>query len=684
MCRAVLITFLFLAVTIFAKIPVACGAQVLDAFFVADRPFPEFVHYWSDLAPEEWSTAAERESRRTLGGYIHVYVRNDAADRVSIEDVCLQGISLKQAIAFSGQRKFKKVAQAASIFFSKLSDSERGVLVAAGEPVWYKIDPITVESGNTAGVVIRLRQQPATPSIDVTLKLNSGNLDVSVVTSPRTSLVKSLSFGSGLKEAYCYLEKGDGVSSVKQILLDGRDITADCTIASDPNIRILPVVCRLSDPLKRGSFHTFTAVLSDGSKATAGLRCWDTELFYGIWGARSGRSGDVALARRFIDELAEHNINGHMITIASDAVREYMNSPEGRRHMEQLGIRRVVMDPANELKAAAYYLADEPDTADYKVEGVPPGSKIGCLGQGLIQRAHELRSIDSSTPNMLNVDMTFKPDNWYTYGQLPDIFAADPYFQSHLADVYYRKPYRIPAYTKATEVYAVASCAYSACAPKPLHIILNSTQVVQSDWKFRFATPVEKRIEVYYALAAGAKAVSYWWFVPLSARGVGSNGLGADTPEARALWREIGLLGAEVRTIGSLISRSCPAEVHVETDHRLWVKSLISGTDTALFLVVNDDYACDRVGTVIKLVDEAKLKISLPKWLIPTAVFEVSCDGVSDVKWQAEGSNLAVDLGRVNVTRLIVVTSNSALRGELQEIYQSKFAQNVAKLRSKQ
>ena len=45
-----------------------------------------------------------------------------------------------------------------------------------------------------------------------------------------------------------------------------------------------------------------------------------------------------------------------------------------------LGIGRVVNDSGKVKSPVAYYLADEPDTADYKVQGVPAQSKIGCLG----------------------------------------------------------------------------------------------------------------------------------------------------------------------------------------------------------------------------------------------------------------------------------------------------------------
>jgi len=371
-----------------------------------------------------------------------------------------------------------------------------------------------------------------------------------------------------------------------------------------------------------------------------------------------------------------------MVSVGSEAVRVFMISEEGRKMLDSLGIRRVVGDRGKTETPAAYYLADEPDTADFKVTGVPAHAKIGCIAQGLLQRAYELRESDPAIPNMTNLDQTFKPDNWYTYGQLPDIFAADPYYQSRLAEVYRTRPHLLPIYTKATFIEAVASICQSACAPKPLHIILNSVQSVRGDWKFRFATPEEKRIEVYYALGSGAKAISYWWFVPLSGKGTGANGLGANTPEAAALWREIGLLGAEARTAGPIITTSCPTNLSIEAPGRLWVRSLVAGLDTIVILCVNDDYANDRLGTVFRPVEKAKVSVSLPAWLDSKSVFEITYAGTQDLASERAGSKINLDLGTVNVCRLVVITSEVGLRERLQKLYAGKFAANVAKLTS--
>jgi len=421
----------------------------------------------------------------------------------------------------------------------------------------------------------------------------------------------------------------------------------------------------------------------DGTSSTAGIRAYADEFTYGVWGAKPGNPTDLDLGRAHVIDMGLHNINMQMEIIASDAVRAFMKSEAGVRMMESLGIRMILGEAAKaKSPPLAWYLADEPDTADFKVEKLPPESRIGAIGQGLILRADELGQVDPTVPSMLNVDMTFKPENWYVYGQLPDIFAADPYMQTRLAQAYFSRPGTIPQYSKATFVYAVGSVCRSSCAPKPLHLMLNCTKLVKGDKVFRFATPEEKRIEVYYALAAGATSLSYWWLVPVAEGSDGSSGCMADEPAAKALWDAIGLLGAEVRTAGPILTRSCPADIPVTASKWLWTRTLIAGTDTMVLLVVNDNYASDRSGIVIEPVENAEVHVTLPAWLSPRSVFEVSYRGIGDVKYDQSGSKLDLHLGKLDVTRMVVITADPELRSKLQIRYDSEFAANVRKLTS--
>lgn len=215
-----------------------------------------------------------------------------------------------------------------------------------------------------------------------------------------------------------------------------------------------------------------------------------------------------------------------------------------------------------------------------------------------------------------------------------------------------------------------------ACAPKPLHLILNSVHHIEEGEPFRFATPQEKRVEVYYALAAGAKGLSYWWYTPIPPY----LGVGADDPQARALWREIGLLGAEVRTAGPVLVRSCPASLPVAGSRRLWVRSLLAGLDTVVLICVNEDYASDRVGTVVRPLEQAVVTFRLPAWLRPQEILEITHRGIQPISWEREGKKLKLYLGRVELTRLVLITSDHSLPHHLQRLYDTQFAPKIQRL----
>ncbi len=648
--------------------------EVMDAYWRPDQPFPDFARFWGD------STGPDSEVKRQLGGTLHIYLRNTGDQPLTIGDASLEGFSLKQAIAYSDQRKFKGVAYAASIYFSKLPVADREKLIALGEPVWWKAEPGSVKPGESAQIIIRMRRTPPRKAVRVGLSLANGpELSVTVPVGDKHPSIVGAGFPTGLDQVCLYFrhpEKGEAPSTV---LMDGVDITAQCSIGIDPNLDTAPVVAKLKAPLARGSFHCFQGVYADGSKATAGLRAFDDDLGYGLWGAKPGKEDDLAVGREHVLDMGTHCINVQMPILGSAAVAKFMSTEEGVKLMDTLGIRRLLDEPEKSQSRFAFYLADEPDTADFKVKDVPGSSKVGCLGQGLLERAYSLREIDPLTPNMVNVNMTFKPDNWYTYGQLPDYFAADPYYQTRLAEAYWKKPNTIPMYSKCTFVNAVASICSSACAPNPLHIMLNSTCRQTKERKFRFGTREEKRIEAYYALAAGAKQISYWWFLPSKPGTDSSNGCGADDPAAKALWNEIGLLGAEIRTAGPIIERSCPIALDVKASGKLWVRTLAAGTNTLVALCVNDDYTNDDKGTNIQPVTNAEVGIDLPSWLKPVDVFEIDCKGTHDVTWQGS-DRLNVSLGTLKVTRMIVITSDKGLRASTQKLYDAKFAANVSKL----
>ena len=83
---------------------------------------------------------------------------------MTVQDVNFNGFSLAQILVLHFQVVKR---QPASIWLDGLAQADLNTLVAAGEPVWYKIDPATIAPGGTSHIVVRLRMTPTIPSINL-------------------------------------------------------------------------------------------------------------------------------------------------------------------------------------------------------------------------------------------------------------------------------------------------------------------------------------------------------------------------------------------------------------------------------------------------------------------------------------------------------------------------------------
>jgi hypothetical protein len=487
-------------------------------------------------------------------------------------------------------------------------------------------------------------------------------------------------FSSDLTRAYLYWRRSPGGGVPTTILCDDVNVTATATTVGDPAVNLAASILQFSPPLTAGSFHVFQGVYSDGTTATAGLRAWNNEFIYGTWGAKNGADDDYAAAQAWIDDATNHSVNALVVQLGSAALGDYLKTVSGRQYAADHGYGFVIDDIGKWAceNPLLWFIRDEPDAADSRVTGIPGDKVVGSLAQMAVQRGEELRASYPAAPTVLNLDMTYKPFNWYNYGQVADVTMSDPYYQARLREALWGASSRIPLYSKATYVYAVAQVAQSSCEPNPLHIILYSCEYRDTDLgrTFPFPTPQSKRIEVYYALAGGAKGLSYWWYLP----GTPSNGLGAGSATALALWREIGLLGAEVRTAAPLLVAGCPASLPIQTGTGLWVRSLLVGSNTVVLLAVNDQYYNDEQGCHYTPVANASVTMTLPNWIGSPTTFEISAGGICDVASQVSGSQLQLSLGTVDLTRMIVVTSDTQLKSTIQQRYAQEVRPRVCSI----
>jgi hypothetical protein len=639
----------------------AASAQVtlLGVQYRPDQAFPEYECFWNS-----WQYPGPCMTSSPMGATMHMYLRNNGSSTVTVQDMTLAGLSLKTCLVEQVQADSRHPY---SIWFATLTPTQLQTLLNAGEPVWYKADPPTIAPGGTAQVMVRLRSVPVTSTVNIAAVHSAGTTSATVTVAADAPQVTSVGFSSDLTKVYLYWRRSDGTAPTS-IYMDGTNVTASTTTVSDSTVGVATSVLQLAQPLSAMSFHVFQGVYADAKKATAGLRAWVNDFIYGTWGAQPGDDGDLDAARAWIDDATNHSVNSLVVTLGSSALGDLLKTVSGRQYAADRGYGFVIdyIDKWACQNPRMWFIRDEPDCADSRVQNLPGNKLVGSLAMSCVERGEELRADYPLAPTTLNIDSTYTPYNWYNYGQVPDVFMTDPYYQARLRETYWIAPTQIPLYEKATYIYAVSQIAQSSCAPNPLHVVLYSCEYIDpSGAIFPFPTPESKRIEVYYALAAGAKGFSYWWYLP----GRPSNGLGDGGPEAQALWREIGLLGAELRTAAPLLVTSCPSTMTTQATSGIWVRPLLVGNDTVVLLVVNAQYYNDESGCHYTPVSNATVTLTLPPWLASSSAFEIAASGVTNVNTQINDNQLQVNLGTVNISRMIVVTSNALLQDSITDRY---------------
>lgn len=678
-----IVTSLFLIALLAAQQQCCQAAGRLHAVaaqFVADTPYPQYTPGWYEGWPVEDANGRKVQYARPgmpVGGYLHAFFANRTKSAIRASDILLNGVSVTAGLGRSEDTSVDM--HGASLRLSKLPRQKVSVLEEAGEPVWWKAEPHVVAPGAMGEIVVRLRRKPSVRDLRLEIQSSAGNLRLTADPGLESPRFASITFSPECDEAFLYLRhpSGRGVRPSK-LFLDGVDVTASCRFAVDRSVSlthialdVTPSLSMMSSRLPMMSYHQFKAVYSDGTEAISGARAFGTEFVYGAWGSASRGTTPAEIAKDYLTDFRNHNINAHMGMYAGDS-KPFMESDEGWDYLASIGMRQMATWQGNARNPVCYFLLDEPDAQDYNFDDLPPLQRLGMMGQPLVERMQELRDKDATTPILLNIDNTYKPDNWYTYARLADVPCADPYYTVPSGRVPMRTPEQIAFHIKPTYVAAVSEIFNRASEPKPMHIILFSTG--DDTQQGRFPTPEEKRMEVYYALGEGAKGLSFWWYTP------GGGGCGSAAPGAKALWREIGLLGAETRLVGAMVTRGCPIRLPATTSDPMWVRTVASGAETLLLFIVNDDVVCDRAGTAVRPVADARITVRLPSWLEAVDAFQVTSDGPADVTWQRRGDSVVIRLGELRVGAMVVVTADTDLRGVMGEQYRREFAERVQAL----
>ncbi|MEI8044140.1 MAG: carbohydrate binding domain-containing protein, partial [Verrucomicrobiota bacterium] len=637
--------------------------EVLGVQYQQDNPYPEFncwYHYGN--YPTSCGTVI-------TGCNVHVFLKNTGSSPVAINDVTLAGYSLNAIL-----KRNANFHDANSIYF--YWDDPPQDILNAGEPVWFRPDPNPIPAGGVARVVVRLRSVPLTRPVSLGVITSAGTATANVPVNAGDPVLASVGFSPDRTRVYLHWRRGGGAAPAT-VWLDGTNVTSLTTTVGDPSVSFAASVIRLAAPLANMSYHVFQGGYSDGKTATGALRVWVNRFIYGTWAARTIPDGDLAAARAWVDDCEDRGVNAVVMNMGSGGLADFLGTSEGRSYAEAHDYGYVKDDNAWGTNPRMWFIDDEPDIEEGNIEcgtgmRIPCGGghTTGVLGLHLLEYGETLRAMNPSAPTTINLDGNFKPDGWYAYGQLADVMMMDSYYEQEMAGNHWYHPERDPLYTKPTSIYAAAIATTTAAEPNPMHMILYSCEYkdmsLGSIWPF--PTPVSKRIQAYYALAGGAKGMAYWWYKS----GYPFNGLNDGGPEAQALWKEIGLVGNEIKAAQPLLATSHPVTATTSPGAGVWAKTLAAGVDSLIVLAVNDQFYNDSTGTHLTPVSNASVAVTLPSWLQPSpTAFEITPGGLKPVTTQINGSQLQISLGTLQVTRMIVLTRDPQLLSTLQQRYEA-------------
>ena len=251
----------------------------------------------------------------------------------------------------------------------------------------------------------------------------------------------------------------------------------------------------------------------------------------------------------------------------------------------------------------------------------------------------------------LNIDSTYIPDNINMYAKIGDVVSRSTYTQSHGRDPFF--------------VYNTGYLLKRAAAPR-IPYILPDCAWIEETGLGRPVEPGEARLKAHYALAAGAKGLTWWAWDPVPQT------IKHGCRESPALLAEMKRLHREIQTLQPLLSISEPLpETWAESDNEhLWTKTLLCADHSLILVLVNRNYDSHAAGMVYDAVQSAagftheplgktEVTVSVPDWLRVEEVFAMPL--AEKISFQANDDRIDICLEELEFARMLVLTRDKGL-----------------------
>lgn len=557
------------------------------------------------------------------GGDVFVYLHNPTDEPLTVSEITLNGRSIG---------RIWRTDQS----FLEPEVRDQYIRIENDQLDWYRVYPNPVPPAHIGEVILRLTPGAA----------GAGEQNVGVTFSGQEARVRTLSMSEpeftleyvgidrDLDVLHLYAHsQADAETNISRVEIDGR--AADATI-NPPYSGFTYAKVQLDSPWQYGSFHAVAMGTDEELRATL-IRALPTPPPLGIMGNNSEREielyrnnlFDVNLAFTSVgaeryEPLAKYGLRGAYIYGTRQNPGEAKSEPVFYNDVAQL-------TPIRGLNALwAYFLEDEPDGRYHRTD-LPRGS----ISRD-VERANQFcRIFDPETPTYLQMDHGGYPRNMYKYGQIPDYLCTHAYDigTGHLIE--------------GTQDHVAHTQA--ASRPRPYYY-LNEGYCRNEHREF---DPDEMRMEVYTALATGAKSLE--WYPAHGDRGLLNH---------PAMWNAVGEVNGIIHQILPLISIGVPIGEALVDEGNYLSSCILCGDRAIVVILVNRDFESTPEAFVRGDSPATNVYLQLPSYMNASGVVRMRFPGgLPDIPAEIRNSSVQFRAGASPVEMLVIYADESVFEG---------------------
>lgn len=458
--------------------------------------------------------------------------------------------------------------------------------------LWYQLTPPEILPGSYGELKIKLRWETK-KLIKVEFKDIEGKRYETMI-EPKTSLLNfsGAYFDKELKTLYIYIQNiSDRIHTLKKLYFDGKDITRDCFI---PEKEInsgekIVVIYEMSEPVKSGKYIYLKAE-TEGEKISTLIRAYSHFVL-------EGYGGDTRKEINFNPDRFDFHYNEKKLSTFSDL-------PEYK----------------------ACHIFDDPACRD----GIKR-QLLGTSAKEIIKRIEKFYQYDKKHPTFLYGCEHRKPDNYFIYSELVDVFVVDPYEITY----YHNPPEKNAHYTKLAKL---------ACQPKILWTIPEAF----THRGTRFQTPEEERIIVWSEIGEGSKGI--WYYVYNQKIGYPAN---------NQLEEEIKKINWELQKLKDYILISEPFKLAKVDKEKITPYTLLCGDKGIILILINNDhksYFEKPPYFQYKPKENIKVEIKIPFWLKVKKIKEIRYPEIKEEKnYRMKENKLTLLIKKLQITKQYII-----------------------------